>query len=63
VKITIEIHQQLLLAPYGKDIVNISPVCWRVKNQERMGKFRPERTAVVWKASHHNTRFEHAKIQ
>jgi len=28
VKIPIEIHQQLM-APYGEDTVNISPVCWR----------------------------------
>jgi len=56
VKIPIKIRQQLL-AHYGEYTVNISPVCWRVKNQERVGKFGLERQAVVWKACHHNTRF------
>lgn len=48
-KIPIEIHQQLL-APSGEDTVHVSPVCWRVKNQERVEKFGSERPAVVWKA-------------
>lgn len=34
-----------------------------VKNQERVEKLGPERPAVVWKACHHNTWFEQAKIQ
>ena len=46
VKIPIAIHQQLL-ASYGEDTVNISPVCCSIKNQNRAVKFGPERPAVV----------------
>lgn len=46
VKFPIAIHQQLL-ASYGEDTVNVSPVCCRVKNQDRVVKLGPERQAVV----------------
>jgi hypothetical protein len=62
VKISIKIHQQLL-DPYDEDNVNVSLVCWRIKNQERMGTFGPKSPAAVWTACHHKTQFEQAKIQ